>query len=73
MFDTEKLIIEIQNRVSLWNTAEKSYSDKRAQQRAWEEIGKCFHEDWDESNVFFFFYLLLELRKCKQFVIGPFY
>jgi hypothetical protein len=56
MFDTEKLIIEIQNRVCLWTTAEKSYSDKLAKQRAWEEIGECFHEDWDESNVFFFFF-----------------
>lgn len=51
MFDTEKLVIEIQNRVCLWNLGDKSYSDRVAKQRAWEEIGKCFHDDWDSYTI----------------------
>lgn len=37
-FDTEKFIIEIQNRQSLWNTKFSDYSDRNVKQRNWEEI-----------------------------------
>jgi len=37
-FDTEKFIIEIQNRQSLWNTKGSDYSDRNKKQRDWEEV-----------------------------------
>lgn len=37
-FDTDKFIIEIQSRQSLWNTKCPDYSDRNVKQREWEEI-----------------------------------
>lgn len=47
MFDTEKLITEIQRRECLWNSKSKGYLDKGARREAWEEIGRLYHDDWD--------------------------
>lgn len=37
-FDTEKFIIEIQERQSLWNTTCSDYSDRNIKQKEWEEV-----------------------------------
>lgn len=37
-FDTEKFIIEIQNRQSLWNTKCSDYSDRNKKQKEWEDV-----------------------------------
>lgn len=41
-FDTDKFIIEIQNRPSLWNTKCSDYSDRNVKQREWEEIVQIY-------------------------------
>jgi len=37
-FDTEKFILEIQNRQSLWNTKCSDHYDRNVKQREWEEM-----------------------------------
>lgn len=37
-FDTEKFIIEIQGRPSIWNTKSSQYSDRNAKQKDWEDV-----------------------------------
>ncbi len=47
MFDTERFIIEVQNRVCLWDSREKP--DRTAKKRAWEEIAKILYDNWDSE------------------------
>ncbi|CAK1591291.1 unnamed protein product [Parnassius mnemosyne] len=47
MFATERFIIEVQNRVCLWDSREKP--DRTAKKRAWEEIAKLFFDSWDSE------------------------
>lgn len=71
MFDTERFITEVQNRICLWNIKEKSYSDRQAKRRAWEEIGEILILEWEtydtkkrnESRKLMFILLLVFLYK----------
>ncbi|XP_072945718.1 uncharacterized protein [Epargyreus clarus] len=47
MFDTEKLIVEVEQRPCLWNLSEKSYSDKFLKQKAWQEVAENCFEEWN--------------------------
>lgn len=51
MFDTERFITEVQNRICLWNIKEKSYSDRQAKRRAWEEIGEILIVEWETYDT----------------------
>jgi hypothetical protein len=41
-FDTELLILEIEERPALWNSALKEYNDKNVRKAMWEEIVQKF-------------------------------
>lgn len=47
MFDTSKLIKEIEKKDCLWNMKSKNYLDKTARRNAWEDICRVFHNDWN--------------------------
>ncbi|KAH9633053.1 hypothetical protein HF086_000413, partial [Spodoptera exigua] len=51
MFDTERFITEVQNRLCLWNLKEKSYSDRPAKRRAWEEIAEILLDEWETYDT----------------------
>ncbi|XP_072946843.1 uncharacterized protein [Epargyreus clarus] len=51
MFDTERFITEVQNRLCLWNLKEKSYNDRQAKRRAWEEIAEILLVEWKTYNT----------------------
>lgn len=44
-FDTEKFIIEIQDRPAIWNTKSTEYSDRNLRQKAWEELVEIYETD----------------------------
>lgn len=44
-FDTERFIVEIQNRPSLWDSATKDYSDRNLKIKCWGEIVHLFKEN----------------------------
>ena len=50
MFDTERFIIEVQNRICLWNISEKSYGDRDSKNSAWKEIAELLTENWDNRS-----------------------
>ncbi|XP_060810190.1 uncharacterized protein LOC132904277 [Amyelois transitella] len=50
MFDTEKLIFEVEQRPCLWNLSEKSYSDKFLKQKAWQEVAENCFEEWNNLS-----------------------
>lgn len=37
-FDTEKIIIEIQNRPCIWDSSSNEYSDRNLKIKGWDEI-----------------------------------
>ncbi|RVE51911.1 hypothetical protein evm_003377 [Chilo suppressalis] len=47
MFDTEKFIMAVQARPTLWNTDDKSYNNRRRRRHAWDEIAQEFNDNWD--------------------------
>ncbi|KAL4714356.1 hypothetical protein ACJJTC_009708 [Scirpophaga incertulas] len=74
MFDTEKLIVEVEQRPYLWNLSEKSYSDKFLKQKAWQEVAENCFEEWNnlrnedkEKNIFKSYQTVKELIfKCNS-------
>jgi hypothetical protein len=40
--DTEEIIVEVESRPVIWNSALKEYSNKQARRQAWEEIVEKF-------------------------------
>ncbi|XP_077298909.1 uncharacterized protein LOC143920081 [Arctopsyche grandis] len=58
MFDTERFILEVRNRVCLWDSREKSFSDRTEKKQAWEEIGKILYASWEDEKE----------RKQQEFV-----
>lgn len=50
MFDTEKLIVNVEQRPCLWNLSEKSYSDKFLKQKAWQEVAENCFEEWNNLS-----------------------
>ena len=60
MFDTERFIIEVQNRVCLWDSREKP--DRTAKKRAWEEIAKILYDNWDSETE-------IKQRELGEFII----
>lgn len=46
-FDTERFIVEIENRPCLWNSALKEYSDRNLKIKCWEELVNIFKEKDD--------------------------
>ncbi|XP_050360831.1 uncharacterized protein LOC126780402 [Nymphalis io] len=57
-FDTEKFIIEIQNRPAIWNTKSTEYSERNLRQKAWEELveidGTDLPQDKKNNSVWIF-------------------
>ncbi|XP_045511863.1 uncharacterized protein LOC123706635 [Pieris brassicae] len=49
-FDTERFIIEIENRPCLWNKALKEYSDRNLKIKCWDEMVNIFKEKEDITN-----------------------
>lgn len=49
-FDTEKLIIEIQNRPAIWNTKSAEYSDRNLRSKAWEELVDIYGLDLSQDK-----------------------
>lgn len=41
-FDSERFLIEIQNRPTIWDSRSKEYSNKILRGKAWEEICEIF-------------------------------
>lgn len=58
-FDTEKFIIEIQNRPAIWNTKSAEYSDKNLRSKAWEELVEIYRVDLSQDKK-------KELGKCQS-------
>ena len=49
-FDTERFIVEIENRPCLWNSASKDYSDRNLKIKCWDELVIIFQEKEEMSN-----------------------
>ncbi|XP_050357706.1 uncharacterized protein LOC126778260 [Nymphalis io] len=49
-FDTEKFIIEIQNRPAIWNTKSTEYSERNLRQKAWEELVQIYGTDLPQDK-----------------------
>ncbi|XP_047021229.1 uncharacterized protein LOC124638988 [Helicoverpa zea] len=49
-FDTEKFIVEIQNRPAIWNTKSAEYSDKNLRSKAWEELVEIYGADLSQDK-----------------------
>ncbi|KAF9406394.1 hypothetical protein HW555_013216, partial [Spodoptera exigua] len=47
----KRFITEVQNRLCLWNLKEKSYSDRPAKRRAWEEIAEILLDEWETYDT----------------------
>lgn len=43
-FDTERFIIEIQSRPSIWDSSSSDYSDRDLKKKCWEEVVDLFGE-----------------------------
>lgn len=50
MIDTEKLIIEVEMRPALYNTAVPEYSDRNLKLKLWEEVCKELIPTWNELD-----------------------
>ncbi|XP_050666763.1 uncharacterized protein LOC126966644 [Leptidea sinapis] len=81
MFDTERFIIEIQNREALWNQSSDDYSNKNLKRQLWleltdifggenleekGELGLSFQKKWKNIRDIF----TRELRRRKGDKIG---
>lgn len=69
MFDTEKLIFEVEQRPCLWNLSEKSYSDKFLKQKAWQEVAENCFEEWNnlsnedkEKKSEYFYHIFINIK-----------
>lgn len=49
-FDTEKFIIEIQNRPCIWDSSSNEYSDRNLKIKGWDEIVNIFKEKDEMTN-----------------------
>lgn len=49
-FDTERFIIEIENKECLWNTASSTYKDCDDKLKCWENISKQFNTQWENQT-----------------------
>ncbi|XP_072389300.1 uncharacterized protein [Diabrotica undecimpunctata] len=49
-FDTERFIVEIENRPCLWNSASNDYSDRNLKIKCWEELVNIFQDKEEMSN-----------------------
>lgn len=63
-FDTERFIIEIENRPCLWNNGLKEYSDRNLKIKCWDEMVNIFKEKEDMTNA-----EKKELCKCNFLLI----
>ena len=50
LIDTELFIVEVKNRVHLWNTACPDYHDRTKKRSSWIEIAKVFFNTFDEKT-----------------------
>lgn len=64
-FDTERFIVEIENRPSLWNISSDDYSNRDLKKKCWEEIVDIF-KDKEEMNI----QEKKELGKCCIFLLN---
>lgn len=46
MFDTEKFIVEIEQRPALYDVSCKEYSNKNIKAKCWVEVCEAMEEDW---------------------------
>lgn len=51
MFDTEKIICEIEARPPLYDVQLKEYSNREVKAKCWYEVAVAVFDDWDELNV----------------------
>lgn len=65
-FDTERFIVEIENRPSLWNISSDDYSNRDLKKKCWEEIVDIF-KDKEEMNIQ---EKKKELGKCCIFLLN---
>ncbi|XP_026330373.1 uncharacterized protein LOC113237883, partial [Hyposmocoma kahamanoa] len=49
-FDTERFIIDIQNRPAIWNTKSAEYSDRNLRSKAWEELVDIYGPDLSQDK-----------------------
>lgn len=51
MFDTEKLILEVQNYPCIWNMSSNEYSNKDIKKACWRKVTECMYgEEWQHFS-----------------------
>ena len=43
-FDKERLIVEVNSRIALWDMTAKEYSNRDLKKKSWEELVDIFYE-----------------------------
>ena len=51
MFDIDKFIECVHEKVALWDKSTKDYSDKIIRDKSWNEIGETFYDNWLELDT----------------------
>lgn len=51
MFDTEKLIVEVEKRPALYDVLSKEYSNRNVKAQCWMEVGAAVHDNWEEMTT----------------------
>jgi len=46
MFDTEKMILEIQNFPCLWDMSSPSYNDRDLKRSCWHKVAESLYPEW---------------------------
>jgi len=46
MFDTEKLILEVQNFPCLWDMSSPLYNDRDLKRSCWRKVAECLYPEW---------------------------
>jgi len=50
-FDTDKLIVKIEHRPSLWDTSHSDYVNKIIKQESWNDVCRIFKEGFDSMDA----------------------
>lgn len=51
MFDTEKFIVLVQEKQSIWNIGCKEYSNRDIKMKDWNEVCKEMTDNWDTLST----------------------
>lgn len=51
MFDTEKFIVEIEQRPALYDVSSKEYSNKNIKAKCWFEVCEAMDEHWANLSI----------------------